>query len=158
MSRDLAGAVRWAEVCGLDPLLALACHASGDTTGALSMVETALRQARAERFVRAILDSGPAMVSLLESAVRHDRAAPEAIALLASARTPSAPAHVLVDPLTAKELDVLRLLRTELTGPEIVAELIVSINTVRTHTKNIFTKLGVSNRRSAVRRADELGL
>jgi LuxR family maltose regulon positive regulatory protein len=139
-------------------LLALAHNARGDTIAALRRIETALQQARAERFVRAILDSGPAMIPLLESAIRHDRAAPEATALLASARTRPAPAQPLVDPLTTKELDVLRLLRTELTGPEIAAELIVSINTVRTHTKNIFTKLGVTNRRSAVRRADELGL
>jgi len=53
---------------------------------------------------------------------------------------------------------VLRLLRSELTGPEIAGELVVSLNTVRTHTKNIFAKLGVTNRRAAVRRADELGL
>jgi LuxR family maltose regulon positive regulatory protein len=137
---------------------ALAHHSRGNTTSFLSRLETALRRAAVERFVRVFLDSGPAMIPLLESAVRHDRAAPEATALLMSARTRSAPAQALVDPLTAKELDVLRLLRTELTGPEIAAELIVSINTVRTHTKNIFTKLGVTNRRSAVRRADELGL
>jgi LuxR family maltose regulon positive regulatory protein len=139
-------------------LLALAHHASGATTVALSRLETALRQATSERFVRTFLDSGPAMMPLLESAIRHDRAAPEANAVLASVRTRPAAAPGLVDPLTAKELDVLRLLRSELTGPEIAAELIVSINTVRTHTKNIFTKLGVTNRRSAVRRADELGL
>jgi LuxR family maltose regulon positive regulatory protein len=53
---------------------------------------------------------------------------------------------------------VLRLLRSELTGPEIAAELVVSLNTVRTHTKSIFMKLGVTSRRAAVRRADELGL
>jgi LuxR family maltose regulon positive regulatory protein len=64
----------------------------------------------------------------------------------------------LVEPLSARELDVLRLLRTELTGPEIARELIVSLHTVRTHTKNIFTKLGVGNRLAAIRRADELGL
>jgi LuxR family maltose regulon positive regulatory protein len=64
----------------------------------------------------------------------------------------------LVDELSKRELDVLRLLRSELTGPEITAELVVSLNTVRTHTKNIFTKLGVTNRRAAVRRAGELGL
>ena len=63
-----------------------------------------------------------------------------------------------MDPLTAKELDGQRLLRTERTGPEIAAELVVSLNTVRTHTKHIFTTLAVTNRRSAVRRADELGL
>ncbi len=64
----------------------------------------------------------------------------------------------LIDPLSARELDVLRLLRSDLTGPEIATELVVSLNTVRTHTKHIFTKLGATNRRAAVRRADELGL
>ena len=53
---------------------------------------------------------------------------------------------------------MLRLLRTELGGPEIAAELVVSLNTVRTHTKNIYAKLGVNNRRAAVRRGEELGL
>jgi LuxR family maltose regulon positive regulatory protein len=64
----------------------------------------------------------------------------------------------LVEPLSGRELDVLRLLRTDLSGPDIARELVVSLNTVRTHTKNIYTKLGVSNRRAAVRRADELDL
>ena len=53
---------------------------------------------------------------------------------------------------------MLRLLRTDLSGPDIARELMVSLNTMRTHTKNIYTKLGVSNRRAAVRRAEELGL
>ena len=53
---------------------------------------------------------------------------------------------------------MLRLLGTDLDGPEIARELIVSLNTVRTHTKNIYAKLGVNNRRAAVRRARELGL
>jgi LuxR family transcriptional regulator, maltose regulon positive regulatory protein len=63
-----------------------------------------------------------------------------------------------VEPLSGRELDVLRLLGTDLTGPEIARELVVSLNTVRTHTKNIYAKLGVTSRRAAVRRADELGL
>jgi len=54
--------------------------------------------------------------------------------------------------------DVLRLLGTELDGPAIARELMVSLNTVRTHTKNIYTKLAVTNRRAAVRRAAELDL
>jgi LuxR family maltose regulon positive regulatory protein len=64
----------------------------------------------------------------------------------------------LVDPLSERELDVLRLLASELSGPEIARHLVVSLNTVRTHTKNIYAKLGVGSRRAAVRRADELGL
>ena len=53
---------------------------------------------------------------------------------------------------------MLRLLRSDLSGPDIARELFVSLNTLRTHTKNIYAKLGVSNRREAVRRAAELGL
>ena len=60
--------------------------------------------------------------------------------------------------LSERELQVLRLLDSELTGPEIARQLFVSHNTVRTHTKHIFTKLDVTNRRAAVLRARERGL
>lgn len=60
--------------------------------------------------------------------------------------------------LSDRELEVLRLLATELTGPEIARHLFVSLNTLRTHTKHIFTKLDVNTRQAAVRRATELGL
>jgi LuxR family maltose regulon positive regulatory protein len=60
--------------------------------------------------------------------------------------------------LSERELDVLRLLRSDLDGPDIANELVVSLNTLRTHTKNIYAKLGVSSRRAAVTRAEELGL
>ena len=53
---------------------------------------------------------------------------------------------------------MLRLLGTELDGPDIARELVVSLNTVRTHTKSIYAKLGVNTRRAAVRRAEELDL
>ena len=58
--------------------------------------------------------------------------------------------QALVDELSSRELDVLRLLRSDLSGPDIARELVVSLNTVRTHTKNIYIKLGVNNRREAV--------
>jgi ATP/maltotriose-dependent transcriptional regulator MalT len=64
----------------------------------------------------------------------------------------------LVEPLTERELDVLRLFKTELSGPEIARELVIGLSTVRTHTKSIFSKLNVNNRRAAVKRAEELGL
>ena len=64
----------------------------------------------------------------------------------------------LVDELSSRELDVLRLLRSDLSGPDIARELHVSLNTMRTHTKNIYTKLGATSRREAIRRAAEHGL
>ena len=64
----------------------------------------------------------------------------------------------LIEPLSERELEVLKLLRSELSGPEIAQQLSVSLYTLRTHTNNIFKKLGVNNRRAAVRRAEELDL
>jgi LuxR family maltose regulon positive regulatory protein len=64
----------------------------------------------------------------------------------------------LIERLSERELEVLRLLASELDGPEIARELTVSVNTVRSHTKSIYSKLGVNSRRAAVRRAAELDL
>ena len=73
--------------------------------------------------------------------------------------SPSLPAsQSLVEPLSERERDVLRLLRTDLSGPDIARQLMVSLNTLRTHTKNIYNKLGVNNRRAAVHRAEQLKL
>jgi LuxR family maltose regulon positive regulatory protein len=60
--------------------------------------------------------------------------------------------------LSERELDVLRLLATDLDGPEIASQLMVSLNTMRTHTKSVYSKLCVNKRRAAVRRAEELEL
>ena len=81
--------------------------------------------------------------------------------LLAAAQRPSAPAparRASEEGLSEREREVLRLLATELSGPEIAGQLFVSVNTLRTHTKHIFTKLDVNTRRAAVRRAADLGL
>ncbi len=64
----------------------------------------------------------------------------------------------LADPLSQREIEVLRLLDSELSGPQIADQLYVSLNTLRTHTKRIFTKLDVKSRAAAVRRARERGL
>jgi LuxR family maltose regulon positive regulatory protein len=63
-----------------------------------------------------------------------------------------------IEPLSDRELDVLRLLGTDLDGPQIARQLVVSLNTVRTHTRNIYSKLGVNNRRAAIRKAEALEL
>ena len=67
-------------------------------------------------------------------------------------------AQPLIEPLSQRELEVLRLFATELSGPEIARELVIGLSTVRTHTKSIYSKLNVTNRRAAVQRAIELDL
>jgi ATP/maltotriose-dependent transcriptional regulator MalT len=67
-------------------------------------------------------------------------------------------AQLYDEPLSQRELEVLHLLKSELTGPDIAKKLIVSLNTVRYHTKNIYRKLGAGTRLEAIQRAKELGL
>jgi LuxR family maltose regulon positive regulatory protein len=66
--------------------------------------------------------------------------------------------QALIEPLSERELEVLRLLDSDLDGPEVARELSISLNTLRTHTQNVYTKLGVNSRRAALRRAVELGI
>ena len=101
------------------------------------------------------------MGSLLRAASKQGIAPGYVRRLLAAATKTDDAAPVqrgLIEPLSERELDVLRLLGTDLAGPDIARELIVSLSTVRTHTNRIYAKLGVSNRRAAVRRAKELDL
>ena len=72
--------------------------------------------------------------------------------------SPPEPPSTIVDPLSPRELDVLRLLAEMLSTTEIAAALFVSINTVRTHIRSILRKLGVTRRNDAVRRARDLHL
>jgi LuxR family transcriptional regulator, maltose regulon positive regulatory protein len=148
-------------------LQALAHHAAADIPSALEALEAAQRRAEPEGYVRIFLDEGAPMAALLQTAVRQGRAVEWARRLLAAGPTAPTGASTAdvrpsasgpVDALSRRELEVLRLLRSDLTGPEIARELMVSLNTVRTHTKNIYMKLGVTSRRGAVRRAAELGL
>jgi LuxR family maltose regulon positive regulatory protein len=142
-------------------LLSLAHQAQGDRAAALAPLSRALTLAEPEGYVRVFVDEGPAMADLLEAAAKH-RAAPSSARRLLAAfgraddRAPVK--QVLSEPLSERERDVLRLLRTYLSGPEIARELMVSLNTLRTHTKNIYDKLGVNSRQDAVRRAEELEL
>ena len=142
-------------------LQALARQARGDVPAALASLQRALTLAEPEGYVRIFVDEGPPMASLLRAAAKL-RIAPSYVRrLLAAVNKTEDGTPVtqgLIEPLSERELDVLRLLGTDLGGPEIARELVVSLNTVRTHTKNIYAKLGVNNRRAAVRRARELDL
>jgi LuxR family maltose regulon positive regulatory protein len=70
----------------------------------------------------------------------------------------SLPSQPLIEPLSQREKEVLRLFKTALSGPEIAHELVIALSTLRTHTKSIYSKLNVANRRAAVKRAAELDL
>ena len=142
---------------------------------AIASLERALRLAEPEGYVRLFVDEGPSMARLLRAAAGRG-ILPHYTAQLLGAFPVEPPAAVddeprpvrvapaqaalgdLVEALSERELDVLRLFKTELSGPEIAAELMIALSTVRTHTKSIFSKLNVNNRRAAVRRALELGL
>jgi LuxR family maltose regulon positive regulatory protein len=147
---------------------ALAFQAQGNVSQALASLERALALAEPEGYVRIFVDEGERMRSLIEKQSRsQDKTFPGYVdKLLAAFARPTAIPQpktndlqsTIIEPLSERELEVLGLLRTELSGPEIASELIVSLNTLRTHTKNIFNKLGVNNRRAAVRRAEELDL
>ena len=78
--------------------------------------------------------------------------------LLERADAPVESQQSLADPLSQRELEVLRMLDGELTGPEIARELYITLNTLRTHTKRIFIKLDAKTRAGAVHRAREHGL
>ena len=140
---------------------ALAHQIRGDILAALAPLQRALTLAEPEGYVRIFVDEGAPMAVLLEAAAKHG-SAPAYVRRLVAAlgrvedRTPIDQAAI--EPLSERERDVLRLLGTDLSGPDIARELMVSLNTLRTHTKNIYDKLGVNSRRAAVRRAEDLDL
>jgi LuxR family maltose regulon positive regulatory protein len=142
-------------------LQALALHQQGNPGAALTALKEATALAEPEGYVRIFADEGPPMASLLKTALKRSASSPYLRRLLAAtdSREDTAPATPgLVEPLSDREQDVLRLLGTDLSGPAIASELSVSLNTVRTHTSRIYAKLNVNNRRAAVRRARELNL
>jgi LuxR family maltose regulon positive regulatory protein len=158
-------------------LQALAHDVKGTIPPARASLERALILAEPEGYVHIFVDEGPPMAKLLTGmnasrksgtpgmkAYIHKLLA--AFEKQATSRTtqgkPSPMKGIslepLAEPLSEREREVLRLLGTELKGPEIARELFISLNTLRTHTKSIFGKLGVNNRRAAVRRGKELAL
>jgi len=142
-------------------LQALACQARDDIPAALASLRRAVTLAEPEGYVRIFADEGTPMASLLSAAAKQGTARNYVRQLLAAVKQTEDSDPVtqgLIEPLSERELDVLRLLGTDLGGPDIARELVVSLNTIRTHTKNIYAKLGVNNRRAAVRRARELDL
>jgi len=145
---------------------ALALEAQGDRMSALSTLERALVLAAPEGYIRLFVDEGAPMLALLRQA-RGRGIIPEYVATLLSAfgelhvsdlSLPAARPSALLEPLTGRERDVLRLLLEGASNREIARRLVLSVNTVKRHVYNLCGKLGVQSLTQAIIRAGDLNL
>jgi LuxR family maltose regulon positive regulatory protein len=140
-------------------LRAVALWQSGDRPGALTALERALRLAEPEGYVRRFADLGLPMVRLLQEG-HSRRVMPDYVeALLAACGGVADDADGgLPDPLSPREIEVLRLIAAGLTNREIADALSISAETVKKHSAAIYGKLGAGNRTEAAARARALDL
>jgi LuxR family maltose regulon positive regulatory protein len=141
----------------------VALHAQGLTHESGRILHDLVAAAEAEDHRRLFLDAGePAKALLAASRNWSDSMWPflDELALTATDPVPGSatPVPVHVEPLSEREWDVLRYLPTMLTFAEIGSELYISVNTTKSHVRNIYRKLGVEDRREAVRRARQFQL
>ena len=156
-------------------LQALTLHKLSRVDESLKVLEQAIELAEPGGFIRPFVEPGPPMTDLLNrlkkekedtvfldqilAAFKEDE---ERVALEASdaqaARPPGMRAQPLIEPLTHRELETVELLSQGLYNREIADKFCVSLETVKTHLKNIYQKLGVGSRREAVTRAKGLGI
>jgi LuxR family maltose regulon positive regulatory protein len=149
-------------------LQAMAFSAMGDQDRAVDALGRAVLLAEPEGYVRMFVDEGAELVPLLRLVAARGTAPLYVGGLLAASdgRAPSdigkAPAsgaaQALVEPISEREMDVLRLLNTHLTSTLMADELFIAVSTVRSHIKSIYGKLDVHSREEAVQCAQELGL
>ena len=151
-------------------LQAVAYHAHGDLNEALHVLADALAIAEPGGFIRTFVDEGKPMARLLGEAAARGIAPDYTRRLLAAfdTETPAAgirphqpasrPAQLLVEPLSARELEILALIAQGLSNNQISDRLFLALATVKGHNRNIFAKLQVQRRTEAVARARELGL
>jgi LuxR family maltose regulon positive regulatory protein len=149
-------------------LCAMVHQVVGDTPQAMAMLERALALAEPEGYVRIFVDEGPPMARLLYEGLSRGIAPDYVRRLLAAfpdaepeqrdASDTQIPEPDLIEPLSDRELEVLALLAEGLTNREIASRLYLALNTVKSHARNIYGKLGVHNRTQAIARAQALGL
>jgi LuxR family transcriptional regulator, maltose regulon positive regulatory protein len=143
-------------------LQSLALADLGDMPGALTVLAKALKLGEPEGYVRIFLDEGAAMAKLLRYAGSHGVSPKYAAKLLSqfdseTGTTPNAQ-QPLIEPLSERELEVLRLLAEGLSNQEIAGQLVVAVGTIKAHTASLYRKLDVTSRTQAVKRARDLGL
>ena len=151
-------------------LLSLAHQAQDDMERAVGLLVDALALAEPGGFIRIFIDEGPPMARLLSEALKRG-VMPGYLGRLLVAfdanvttseptplRSPARPAQSLVEPLSQRELEVLRLIAQGLSNHEIGERLYLALSTVKGHNRVIFAKLDVQRRTEAVARARELGL
>ncbi len=148
-------------------LQSLAHQMQEDIPAALTSLKRALTLAEPEGYMRIFLDEGSSIAELIRKVAAGGEYAGRLLSAFEVERKGigeetlpfAAPVSgSLIEALSQRELDILRLFKTELSGPEIAQELFIALSTVRTHTKSIYSKLNVNSRRGAVKRAIELGL
>jgi LuxR family maltose regulon positive regulatory protein len=154
---------RMGTVIEISALRALALQALNDTENALETLKHTLQLAEPEGYARVFLDEGEPMAQLLRQAARRGITTSYVGQLLAAlgAEAEDRPAidmSLLIEPLSNREIQVLELIADGLSNPEIAQRLFISLPTVKSHTRNIYGKLSVHNRKDAVARARELNI
>jgi LuxR family maltose regulon positive regulatory protein len=147
-------------------LQALVHEARGDTHLGLVPLARALTLAEPEGYVRIFVDEGEAMRELLRHAAAGGIATSYAERLLSAFDTSAQPtpdrvqaaSPNIAEPLTGREVEILRLVTGGMRNQEIADQLFISLGTVKRHIANVYGKLGVSHRTEAVARAKELDL
>jgi LuxR family maltose regulon positive regulatory protein len=142
-------------------LQAMAQHAQRKLDPALTALGRALSLAEPEGYVRTFIDEGAPIAQLLRQTAARGITPDYVSSLLAALESEMREERridELVEPLSERELEVLRLLTTHLSSTEIAQELFISVNTVRSHIKSIYGKLNVHSRKDAIQRAQELEL
>jgi len=149
-------------------LQSLAAKSAGDAAQAMSTLEQAITLGQTGGFIRIFAEEGPPLAQLLRDALTRG-IAPNYVGQLLAAfptgkllpeavTTPPVDQSDLIEPLSEREIEVLEHIAEGFTNPEIADRLYLSLNTVKVHTRNIYGKLGVHNRTTAVARARALGI
>jgi len=165
LQTPMEAAGRWGSLVEVLVLQAIALDMQAGASSALAVLEQAVRLARPGGYMRVFLDEGKPLEALLKHASTHwqDRdLLAYARRLLAAFADEGAPPAASQAPrpgvLSARELEVLRLMATGCSDREISEELVIALGTAKRHAANIFSKLDVRNRTEAVTKAGQMGL